>query len=131
MTQRVEFKQVEAGLAARRALVEAKKASKKPVIFAGVAGSAAYSPGRDRLENPHIYDPFNYVGVAPMVGLRWQWEADAQPARVKQEQAELDALIHTASFARKGIPFQVAGENLSVSTPQSVIPIRCLSYAFE
>ncbi len=116
LNQRVEFKQVEAGLAARRALVEAKKASKKPVIFAGVAGSAAYSPGRDRLENPHIYDPFNYIGVAPMVGLRWQWEADAQPARVKQEQAELDALLHKASFARKGIPFQVAEQYHTVQS---------------
>ena len=40
--------------------------------------------------------------------MRWEWEADAQPARVAQEQAELDALLNKASFARKGIPFQVA-----------------------
>lgn len=107
LQNRAEFKQVEAGLAARRALVEAKRASKKPIIFAGVAGSAAYSPDRDHLDNPHIFDPFNHVGISPLVGMRWQWEADAQPAQVAQEQAELDALIHTASFARKGIPFQV------------------------
>ena len=116
LAQRVEFKQVEAGLAARRALVEAKRAEKKPVIFAGVAGSAAYSPGRDSLENPHIYDPFNYAGVSPMVGLRWQWESGAQPARVEQEQAELDALLHKASFARKGIPFQVAEQYHTVQS---------------
>ncbi|MCK4707626.1 MAG: TolC family protein, partial [Gammaproteobacteria bacterium] len=108
LSSRAEFKQVEAGLAARRALVEAKRASKKPIIFAGIAGSAAYSPDRERLDNPHIYDPFNHVGISPLIGLRWQWEADAQPARVAQEQAELDALVHKASFARKGIPFQVA-----------------------
>ena len=39
--------------------------------------------------------------------MRWQWEPGAQPARVAQAQADLDALIHTASFARQGIPFQV------------------------
>lgn len=108
LANRAEFKQVEAGLSALRALVEAKRAASKPVIFAGVAGTAAYSPQRDHLDNPHIHDPFNHVGVAPLVGLRWEWEADAQPARVAQEQAELDALLSKASFARKGIPFQVA-----------------------
>ncbi len=107
LQNRVEFKQVEAGLAARRALVEAKRASKKPVIFAGVAGSLSASPGRDHLDNPHIYDPFNHVAASPLIGMRWQWEADVQPAKVAQEQAELDALVSRASFARKGIPFQV------------------------
>jgi len=108
LSNRAEFKQVEAGLAARRALVEAKRASAKPIIFAGIAGSAAYAPGRDSLDNPHIFDPFNHYALSPLIGLRWQWEADAQPARVAQAQAELDALLHKASFARNGIPFQVA-----------------------
>jgi outer membrane protein len=105
---RVEFKQVAAGLAARRALVEAKKASAKPIVYAGVAGSLSYAPERDHLDNPYIYDPFNHLAASPVIGMRWQWEADAQPARVAQEQAELDALVSKASFARKGIPFQVA-----------------------
>jgi len=104
---RAEFKQVEAGLAARRALVEAKKAGSKPIIFAGVAGSLASAPGRERLDHPYIYDPFNHAGATPLVGLTWQWEQSAQPARVLQAQAELDALIHKASFARNGVPFQV------------------------
>ena len=107
LANRVEFKQVEAGLAARRALVEANKADKKPIVYAGVAGSLAYSPGRERLDNPHVYDPFNHLAVSPLLGLRWQWEQGAQPARVAQAQADLDALIETASFARVGIPFQV------------------------
>lgn len=116
LDSRAEFKQVEAALAARRALVEAKRASKKPIVYAGIAGSAAYSPGRDRLDNPFIYDPFNHVGISPLIGLRWQWEADAQPARVAQEQAELDALLHKATFARKGIPFQVVEQYHSVQS---------------
>jgi outer membrane protein TolC len=104
---RAEFRQVEAGLSARRALVEATRADKKPIVFAGVAGTLTYSPGRDRLDNPHIYDPFNNVAVSPLVGMRWQWDQGAQPARVSQAQADVDALIYKASFAREGIPFQV------------------------
>ncbi len=107
LSNRVEFKQVEAGMAARRALVEATRAEKKPIVFAGVAGSLAYAPDRDTLDNPHIYDPFNHAAVSPLLGMRWQWEQGAQPARVAQAQADLDALVHKASFARMGIPFQV------------------------
>ena len=107
LANRPEFKQVEAGLAARRALVEATRADKKPIVFAGVAGSLSVSPGRDRLDNPHVYDPFNHVAASPLIGMRWQWEQGAQPGRVAQAQAELDALVHKASFARAGIPFQV------------------------
>ncbi len=102
-----ELLQVEAGLSARRALVEATRADKKPVVFAGVAGSLAYAPGRDRLDNPHVFDLYNHSALSPIVGMRWEWEPGAQPARVAQAQADLDALIHSASFARQGIPFQV------------------------
>ena len=107
LVNRVEVRQVEAGLSARRALVEVQRAGKKPVVFAGVAGSLTYSPGRDRLDNPHIYDPFNNVAVSPLVGMRWQFGLETQSALVSQAQADLDALVHKATFARRGIPFQV------------------------
>jgi len=107
LVNRVEVRQVEAGLSARRALVEVQRAGKKPVVFAGVAGTLTYAPGRDRLDNPHIYDPFNNVAVSPLVGMRWQFGQETQSALVSQAQADLDALVHKATFARRGIPFQV------------------------
>ena len=118
---RVEFKQVAAGLNARRALVEATRADKKPIVYAGVAGSVAVSPERDTLENPHIYDPFNHAALSPVLGMRWQWEQGAQPARVVQAQAELDALVHKASFARIGIPFQVKEQYYSMQAKHKAI----------
>jgi outer membrane protein TolC len=114
LDNRVEFKQVSAGLTARRALVKATRADKKPIVYAGVAGSVAVAPERETLDNPHIYDPFNHAGVSPVLGMRWQWEQGAQPARVVQAQAELDALVHKASFARLGIPFQVREQYYSM-----------------
>ena len=114
LENRVEFRQVEAGLAARRALVEASRADKKPIVFAGIAGSLAYAPNRNQLDNPHIFDPFNHVALSPLIGLKWEWEPGAQPARVAQAQAELEALVHTASFARNGIPFQVREQYYTV-----------------
>jgi outer membrane protein TolC len=112
ISNRVEFKQVQAGLNARRALVEVSRADEKPIVYAGVAGSFAYAPGRDSLDNPHVYDPFNHAGVSPLIGMRWQLEPGAHKGRVAQAQADLDAVVHKASFARMGIPFQVREQYL-------------------
>lgn len=105
---RPEFKQVEAGLNARRALVEANRADAKPLVYAGLAGSLSRSPERETLDNPFIYDPFNHAALSPLIGLRWEWVSGAQKGKVAQAQAELDALVEKASFARRGIPFQVS-----------------------
>jgi len=121
LDNRVEFKQVEAGLSARRALVKATRADKKPIVYAGVAGSVAVAPERDTLDNPHVYDPFNHAALSPVLGMRWQWEQGAQPARVVQAQAELDALVHKASFARLGIPFQVREQYYSMQAKHKAI----------
>ena len=104
---RPEMKQVEAGLTARRALLAASRSDAKPNIYAGIGGSLSYSPGRDRVDNPHIYDPFNHVAATPVIGLQWSFSGGVRDAKVKQAQAELDALISKASFARNGIPYQV------------------------
>ncbi len=108
LTNRPEIKQLEAGLDARRALVAANKAEKLPDIYAGIAGSAAYSPERARLDNPFIYDPFNDYGATPMLGIRWSWTSGVQKAKVAKAKAELDALVEKSSFAQRGIPFEVA-----------------------
>lgn len=105
---RPEMRQLEAGLAARRALVEAKISEQYPNIFAGVIGSAAYAPGRDTLDNPHIIDPFNHYAATPVVGLQWSWSPSRQDAQAAQEEAELAALVEKKAFAMQGIPFQVA-----------------------
>ena len=105
---RPEMQQLKAGLKARRSLVAAKQAEKMPNVYAGIAGMAAYSPGRERLDNPYISDPFNDYGATPLVGIKWQWDSGAQQARVVQAKAELDALVEKSSFARNGIPFEVA-----------------------
>jgi outer membrane protein len=108
LIQRPEIKQLEAGLSARRELVEAKKAEKLPDIYAGIAGLAAFTPKRTALDNPFIYDPFNDHALTPLVGIRWNWASGVQKAKVVQAQAELDALVEKSSLAQRGIPFEVA-----------------------
>lgn len=114
LAQRPEMTQVEAGLRARRALVAANKANGKPNVYAGAAGLLSYAPNRDHLDNPYISDPFNDIGLTPVVGLKWDWTGGVQSAQVKQAEAELNALIAKAAQAREGIPYQVAEQYYQV-----------------
>ena len=114
LEQRPEMAQLEAGLRARRALVMAHKAEIKPNVYAGVGGLISYSPGRERLENPFIYDPFNDAGLTPMLGMEWKWTGEVTNARTAAAEAELNALIAKASLARQGIPYQVAEQYYQV-----------------
>ncbi len=108
LKQRPEALQLDQGLKARRALVKAKRAMKRPNLYAGVAGMFSYSPNRDRIDNPHITDPFNDAGITPIVGIQWEWAGGVQEARAKQAQAELEALMEKNAFAQRGIPYQVS-----------------------
>ena len=108
LVHRPEMAQVEAGLRARRALVEANKSNAWPNLYAGAVGVLSYSPNRDRLDNPYIYDPFNTFAITPVIGLKWDWTSGVQSAQVAKAEAELNALISKSAVARQGIPFQVA-----------------------
>lgn len=110
MTRRPEMLQLKAGLKARRSLVLAARADKRPNLFAGIAGTAAYTPGRSRLDNPFVYDPFNDYGATPLLGLQWNYIGGVASARVDKAQAELDALLEKSRFAQSGIPFQVSDQ---------------------
>lgn len=108
LTNRPEMKQLQAGLRAMQSLVRAKHAEMRPNLVAGLVGTAAYSPGRDSLDNPYITDPFNQTALSPVLALQWKWQGARQNAIAAQAEAELDGLMAKGAFAEKGIPFQVA-----------------------
>lgn len=108
LTQRPEMGQVEAGLRARRSLVEASKADRKPNLYTGLVGTFNRSPNRDRLDNPYLSDPFNDYGFTPIIGIKWDFKPDVSAAKIAQAEAELNALIAKSEFARQGIPFEVS-----------------------
>ena len=107
MEQRPEIEQVEAGLSARRALVNAKQAEKYPNFYTGIVGSVSYSPDRPKLDNISIFDPFNHAGATPVVGLKWDWWSGRQSAQVTQARGEYEALLEKKNLAQIGIPFEV------------------------
>ncbi|HEY5791299.1 MAG TPA: TolC family protein [Gammaproteobacteria bacterium] len=121
LVERTEIDQLEAGLRARRALVEAKRAEMRPNVYAGVVGSLAWSPERETLDSPYVHDPFNHAGASPVVGMQWRWAGNVQQARIAQAEAELNALVDKQSFARAGIPFEVTERYHQVLANQSAV----------
>lgn len=121
LVKRPEMTQVEQGLRARRALVEARKAEHWPNVYAGVVGTFALSPGRDHLDNPYMPDVFNDFGLTPVVGVRWDWDPTVQQGKVAEAQAELDALIAKSAFARRGIPFEVSEQYYQVQAYHQMV----------
>lgn len=106
--RRPEYRQLREGLKARMALVDAAKANYYPDIFLGAYYSGAYSPGRDKINNPYVVDTVfrhNWGGVA--LGLKWGLDFGITGAKVAAEQAQLDRLLKTREYAEANIPLQV------------------------
>ena len=106
-SNRPEFHQIQEGLKARAALVEAAKANYYPDLFIAGLVSWAYADDRDRINNPYITDPFQhfYAGVA--LGARWKLDFGITGARVAGERAQYNRLLSTKEFAAANIPLQI------------------------
>jgi outer membrane protein len=105
--RRPEFHQIEEGLKARSALVEAAKANYYPDIFLGGLFSWAYSDERQRVLNPYYNDPFQHVIGGVALGARWKIDFGITGAKVAGESAQYNRLLSTREFADANIPLQV------------------------
>lgn len=105
--RRPEFHQIEEGIKARSALVEAAKANYYPDIFLGGLFSWAYSDERERVLNPYINDPFQHLNAGIALGARWKLDFGITGAKVSGERAQYNRLLSTKEFADTNIPLQV------------------------
>ena len=107
LANRPEMHMAESGLAALRSYVQARKAERYPNIYAGVMAQAQYTPGRDRVNNPYIYDPLNTAFATPVIGIKWDFNPGVLNANVSSAEADLRGAVAKAQLAQTGIPFQV------------------------
>jgi len=105
--RRPEFRQIEEGLKARSALVEAAKANYYPDIFLGGLFSWAYAEERERIKNPYINDQFNHLNAGIALGARWKLDFGITGAKVAGERAQYNRLLYTKEFADANVPLQV------------------------
>ena len=105
--RRPEYRQIREGLKARSALVEAARAAYYPDIFLGAFYSAAYSPDRDRINNPYVTDFFRHSWGGVALGVKWHLDFGITGAKVAAEQAQYEHLLKTREYASTNIPLQV------------------------
>ncbi|HJV65324.1 MAG TPA: TolC family protein [Geomonas sp.] len=104
---RPEFRQVKEGLKAREQLVAGARAARYPDFFVGAIVSGAWSPGRDRINNPWVPDDYNHFWAGAALGLKWKLDFGITSAKVSQEQAQYDRLLSTRQFADENIPLEI------------------------
>lgn len=105
--RRPEFHQIDEGLKARTALVEAAKAYYYPDIFLGGLFSWSYADDRDRIKNPYIDDRFNHLTAGVALGARWKLDFGITGAKVAGERAQYNRLLSTRDYADVNVPLQV------------------------
>ncbi|NLI30691.1 MAG: TolC family protein [Nitrospiraceae bacterium] len=113
---RAEITQLNEGLKARQALVDAEKSSQYPMIFAGLQGVVSGATNRDRIRNPYINDYFfssNYAAL--FLGLKWGFDFGITKGRIKEAEAEYNKLVEKKRFADEAIPLQVRKAYLDYS----------------
>lgn len=126
--KRPEYKQIDQGLRARAALVEAAKAAYYPDIFLGGYLSAAYAEKRDRITNPYVPDEFNHLWGGVALGLKWSLDFGITGAKVAAERAQYNRLVATKEFAESNIPLQIRKSYLEIQEAEKSIEATRSAY---
>lgn len=118
LAHRPEVQQAEAGLDARKALVDVAKSDYYPKI--GIQASLGFSfslPDRPHQENAFVSDSYRGVNTRTGIGIQQNLNFGQTEARVDQAQAELDEVRHQQRAAQQLIRFEVeeAYRNLIVA----------------
>ncbi|MFB6098255.1 MAG: TolC family protein, partial [Salinibacter sp.] len=108
LQNRPEIAQAEAGVKARKALVDVAQSNYYPKI--GVQASVSQSitlPQRPNPENPFVGDAFAGTGTRTGIGIQQSLNFGQTEARVEQAKAELNEVKHQRTAARQLVRFEV------------------------
>ncbi len=105
-SRRPEWKELEAGIAAKEAELLAEKKQYYPDIFLFGLLEYATAPNRDRQENPFVLEEFNFFWGGAYLG--WRMALDfGIPKKIAEKRAQLDALQHQQREAVTGMLLEV------------------------
>ncbi|MES3631109.1 MAG: TolC family protein [Longimonas sp.] len=104
---RPEFKQAEAGFAARDALVDVARSDYYPKLALQASYSIAATPGRFRQRNAYISDSFRGQGTRTGFGIQQNLNFYQTRARVRQAKAERAEVQYQREAADTFIGFEV------------------------
>ncbi|NKB68823.1 MAG: hypothetical protein GKR89_17295 [Candidatus Latescibacteria bacterium] len=121
-TQRPDWRMLQAGIAARHALLDASRQAFLPQIYVGGGIRYALTPGRTDQRNPFVKDEFNYFRFGAFLGFRQDLEWGQMRAEVAKSKAEFMELKAKEKDAREGIRIDV--QNTYVDYQQAETELR-------
>lgn len=104
---RPEFDALNAGIAARRALANAKDAQSNPTLFLGAFWQLGWSPVRQFQPSIYANDPFNRLQGGAALGVRINLEFKRHSAEAAEERAQAMKLEAQKKYAGPGVELQV------------------------
>lgn len=112
-----------AGARAREKRVAVERARLAPDFFATIFFEGAWAPGRDDIDNPFVFDPFNIIRGGPALGLRWNLDVFDQLAQIDIAQAKADRVRAEAERAATGLPLQIRRAFLELEEKRAALQV--------
>jgi outer membrane protein, multidrug efflux system len=97
-----EFKQLQAGIAAKEALAESQKKAAYPVFAFMSKYEFSYTNMRDDQRGIYVYDPYNHYTFITGIGLKWTWDFGLNDAYTQKYRAEAMELKAKEQYAYDG-----------------------------
>ena len=107
ISHRPDWRKLQAGLAAKEALLDAARAAYQPQIYLGGGIRYAIAPGRTDQRNPFVKDNFNYFNGGVFLGIRQSLEWHLLSADVDKAKAEYRELKARENGAVQGIRLDI------------------------
>ncbi len=118
---RPEIAQLEAGLAAQQARLEATRSQYYPAVFLAGGFEYAVAPNRDDQDSPFANDFNFFSGPGIALGLRWQVDFWQTRAKVAERSARVQQLTAQKEAALSGIALDVERRYLEVQEFQQKV----------
>ncbi len=115
---RPEIAQIEAGLSARQARLDAARSEYYPAIFFASGFEYSVAPNRDDQDSPFANDFNFFSGPGVALGLRWQLDFWQTRAKVAERAAKVYQLSTKKNAALSGIALDVERRYLEVKEYQ-------------
>ena len=110
---RPEWKALQAGIEAKKSVLEAEKKTSYPAFFVNGLFRYGVAPNRADQKNPFVSDDFNFIEAGAFLGFRVAFDFGYDD-RVAGARAELDQLKADQSRAELGFPVEVQQAWLAV-----------------
>ena len=120
---RPELAQIEAGLAARRARLEAARSAYYPSLFLAGGVEGAIAPNRDNQKSPFAKDEFNFFNGGMALGMRWELDFWMTRAKVGERLAEVTKVEAQRRQAQMGVGLDIQRRYLEMQENQQKLRV--------